>query len=351
MIFSKKKIIISGPAPPLFDYGGPIRSLSSFYKEFSKHFFIVWISINKFHDGQNLVTDKLDEIIYTKNEFLKIIVKSKKEDTIWLNSFFELKTLLLPFLLINNKIIISPRGQLADKAISTSNYFMKYIFIKIFRIIQNRVVFHSTSTDESLNIKNIFNSKVFEIPNLFKLEYDFNSCLDKKIVFFSRISKKKGLLDFLEIYSKIKINITLDIYGYIEDETYWHQCKSFINNDQRISYKGALLNGNFKKLKDKYSFFLLPTYNENFGHSIIEALSLGLIPLVTKDTTPFEKHMKYYFNLGYELNYISIKKVINEINEMNNSKLLSLKKETSIMFSKIAKQNDENIIKYKNIFK
>lgn len=347
----KKTIIISGPAPPLFDYGGPIRSLSSFYKEFSQDFFILWISTNKFHNGQNLTTDKHEEIIYTKNEFLKIIVKSKKGDTIWLNSFFELKTLLLPFLLINNKIIISPRGQLAAKAMSTSNYFMKYIFIKIFKIVQNRVVFHSTSIEESVNIKNTFNSKFFEIPNLFKIEYDFNSCYDKKIVFFSRISRKKGLLDFLEIYSKIKTNITIDIFGYIEDEPYWNQCKSFISNDERISYKGSLLNGNFKNIKDKYSFFLLPTYNENFGHSIVESLSLGLIPLVTKDTTPFEEDMKYYFNLGFELNYISIKKVLNEINEMNNSKLLSLKKETSVMFSKIVKQNDENINKYKNIFK
>ena len=145
--------------------------------------------------------------------------------------------------------------------------------------------------------------------------------------------------------------ITIDIFGYIEDEPYWNQCKSFISNDERISYKGSLLNGNFKNIKDKYSFFLLPTYNENFGHSIVESLSLGLIPLVTKDTTPFEEDMKYYFNLGFELNYISIKKVLNEINEMNNSKLLSLKKETSVMFSKIVKQNDENINKYKNIFK
>ena len=115
----------------------------------------------------------------------------------------------------------------------------------------------------------------------------------------------------------LKTNITIDIFGYIEDEPYWNQCKSFISNDERISYKGSLLNGNFKNLKDKYSFFLLPTYNENFGHSIVESLSLGLIPLVTKDTTPFEEDMKYYFNLGFELNYISIKKVVDEINKMN----------------------------------
>lgn len=345
------KIILSGPAPPLYDYGGPLRSLYSFYKEFSQDFFILWISINKFHNGQNLTSNYHEEITYTKFEFLKIIVNSKNGDTIWLNSFFELKTFLIPLFLKKNKIIVSPRGQLSNKAMMTSNFFLKKIFIKVFKILQHRVTFHSTCKDETAQIKSKFRSNVFEVPNLFKIEYDSSSCQEKKIVFYSRISKKKGILDFLKIFSKIKTNLTLDIFGYIEDKVYWSECEILINNDPRINYKGVLPSGNFKNLKNKYSFFLLPTYNENFGHTIVESLSLGFIPLITEKTTPFDQQLKYYFKLGFELNFISIEKLFKKIDNMNNSELLNLKIQTKIMFSEIVRKNKKNIIKYKNIFK
>ena len=61
-------------------------------------------------------------------------------------------------------------------------------------------------------------------------------------------------------------------------------------------------NGDLTPLSNRYTFFILPTYNENYGHVIFEALSLGMIPILSKGTTPFDQEINKIVGLNFNHN-------------------------------------------------
>ena len=111
---------------------------------------------------------------------------------------------------------------------------------------------------------------------------------------------------------------------------------------------GTIDDGDISTLKNKYSFFILPTLNENFGHVIIELLSIGCIPIVSKNTTPFDKEISSIFNLNFEISDKSdLKDVINKANNMSDERFMELKSLVRPYFDKLNKNN--KIIKNKYI--
>jgi hypothetical protein len=104
----------------------------------------------------------------------------------------------------------------------------------------------------------------------------------------------------------------------------------------------------YLKKNESYSFFILPTLNENFGHVIIELLSIGCIPVVSKNTTPFDKEISSIFNLNFEISDKSdLKDVINMANNMSDERFMELKSLVRPYFDKLNKNN--KIIKNKYI--
>jgi len=302
-----KKILLIGPYPPLYSYGGPTRSIYGIYNSLiNSGYDCTVLSPKKNFDGSdNIGAINKKNIIYTDKFFHFIFKNYHTYDIIWFNSFFELKIFFLIFLknLSDFKLIVSPRGQLSKKAISTSNMFLKYQFIKLVRIFKNTIIFHSTDSNESKDIEyGLCINKVFQISNIFSLKFYENSCYEKKYVFYSRIHKKKGLLILLKNILHNKVDINLDIYGFIEDKVYWNECYEIIRKLENVNYMGNIDNGDISILKNKYSFFILPTLNENFGHVIVELLSIGLIPMISKGTTPFDSIIgdKIKFNFSLE---------------------------------------------------
>ena len=124
-----------------------------------------------------------------------------------------------------------------------------------------------------------------------------------KLVFISRIARKKNLkfaLEILESYSGSK-KIVFDIYGTQEDEKYWNECNDVIkrmDNNVTVAYKKSLKPIEVPSILSQYHVFFLPTKNENFGHAIVEAMQNGVIPLIS-DQTPWDNLENY--NAGYSL--------------------------------------------------
>jgi glycosyltransferase involved in cell wall biosynthesis len=50
-----------------------------------------------------------------------------------------------------------------------------------------------------------------------------------------------------------------------------------------------------REILHKYDLFILPTLNENFGHSIVESLSVGT-PVLISDNTPWRSSASYAIN-------------------------------------------------------
>lgn len=301
------RVLLIGPFPPLFSYGGPTKSIFGIYNLLTNSGYdCTVLSPKKNFDGsENIDAINKKNIIYTNNFYHFILKYYHTYDIIWFNSFFELRIFFLIFLqkLSNFKLIVSPRGQLAKNAIYTSNMFLKYQFIKLIRIFKNDIIFHSTDSNESKEIQHNFGvDKIFQISNIFSLKFYENNFYEKKYVFYSRIHKKKGLHILLKDILYNKLDIYIDIYGFIEDKAYWKKCNKIIRKLKNVKYIGNIDNGDISVLKNKYSFFILPTLNENFGHVIVELLSVGLIPMISSGTTPFDSIIEDKIKLNFSLN-------------------------------------------------
>jgi glycosyltransferase involved in cell wall biosynthesis len=84
-------------------------------------------------------------------------------------------------------------------------------------------------------------------------------------------------------------DVSYDIYGPVEDEEYWSECKRIISTltpNVRVKYMGMVEHERVREVFADHDLFLFPTLGENYGHVICEALSAGC-PVLISDQTPW----------------------------------------------------------------
>lgn len=317
---------------PAYKAGGPVKSIANLVA-LLKHkadFYIITgdrdegdiipfnnVVLNKWHsnDGYNVIY--LAKEKQTINEYTSIL-KTINPHLVYINGIFSKNFSIKPLLVSNKlkvKTIIAPRGMLGAGAL-TIKPFKKEVFLKIFNFLKlyKNVAWHATDQTEKNEInKKIQNySNVFVIPNmpvkprLNILDTKIKNENKLKIVYISRISKKKNLNFILEILNEENTlhNIELDIWGPIEDEAYFDKSNRLIeniNNDNlnKVSYKGDLKWNEIESCLMNYDFFILPTLHENFGHSIFESIAVG-VPILISDNTPWRNLQSN--KIGWDLN-------------------------------------------------
>ncbi len=229
-------------------------------------------------------------------------------DRLYLNSFFSslcVKVMILHWRgrIPSVPVIIAPRGEfyagaLALKATKKRAYLQLTRGLGIYK----QVIWHATTADEQRSIRTLFPAGVVSVvtPDLPTGETPPFIPLvpvegDLKIVFLSRISRKKNLDYALRLIAQVKQPTQFDIYGPIEDAVYWRECTALI--DQMPAYITVTHRGDahpeaVRAIFAQYHLFLFPTRGENFGHVIWEALYAGC-PVLTSDQTPWhdlERH-------------------------------------------------------------
>lgn len=131
------------------------------------------------------------------------------------------------------------------------------------------------------------------IPNGIKIEKPLNSIekfsgIEKKsVLFLSRIHPKKGLNNLLKAWSELDVTGWELIIAGSGDHNYISElfclCKK-LKIESSVKFVGYL---DGQKKDDAFKcakIFVLPSYSENFGIAILEALSFGLPVITTKDT-------------------------------------------------------------------
>ncbi|MBX7206346.1 MAG: glycosyltransferase family 4 protein [Bacteroidia bacterium] len=305
---------------PAFKAGGPITSVLALSKILTNHFNVVIITgdrdlNDKAPFAHILFNQKVKEeisgaeVYYLKRGFHRIrtvirIVQSEKPDVVYINGIFSFWFSLFPLLLmkmriLSCKVIICPRGMIGDNTLQIKRY-KKQLFLSITRLIgwYHKIVWHATSETEKSRIKQHVSGEpeIVVIPNIpISFNYVNENNHSKKagelsLVYCSRILPIKNLLFLLQLLSEIKDgNITLDIYGPIEEEDYWGKCRNIIRvlpANVKVNYLGAVNAHTYPVNYSRYDFMVLPTLHENFGHSISEALSAGC-PVIISDNTPW----------------------------------------------------------------
>lgn len=198
----------------------------------------------------------------------------------------------------NVPLIIHPRGMLEPWSMNYK-FLKKKLALAAYQMVdlQSASLLVATALSEYKNLRSLgFKQPIAIIPNGFNLSDCESSSLmikakerTRTVLFLSRIHKKKGLFNLVDAWSEMRPKgWRLKIAGPDEGghlfEVLKHIKSAGLEDD--IDYLGEV--DGFQKglLYQESDIFVLPTYSENFGLVILEALSHG-VPVITTNAAPW----------------------------------------------------------------
>jgi glycosyltransferase involved in cell wall biosynthesis len=299
---------------PDFSAGGPIASLGNLTR-LLKNEMPLRILTSSYHykKGQFMEGIALDQwtvwkgfpVWYASNAWsiIQTVLGFKKggRTIFYLNGIFSVRYFLIPLMLCvwkGYRIIVSPRGMLQEGAMK-KGYAKKQLYISLIKRSQllSKVVWHATDVQESEDIRLRIGQKarVYVISNVPMKPVENAQVIQKApgqlhLVYYSLVSEKKNLDFFLQLMEHPSLyTVRLDIIGPIKDSSYWRKCQRTIGqmkHPERIRYLGELSPDKSMEALQQYHGLVLPTLGENFGHAIVEMLSVSR-PVIISDKTPW----------------------------------------------------------------
>jgi glycosyltransferase involved in cell wall biosynthesis len=237
---------------------------------------------------------------------IKAILRETRYDVLYLNSFFDAGFALRPLWAqftgcpYRRPTVLAPRGEFSEGALYLKRWKKKpYIWFARAAGLYRDIVWQASSEYELADIRRAMGpaaKRVIIAPNLpTASEVERTRHRDRgrgeklKVLFLSRISRKKNLEFALRVLSRVRTDVDFSIYGTVEDDGYWQQCQSLIarlGGHVRVTVMGPANPSDVPAIMAEHDLFLLPTLGENYGHVIAEALSAGT-PVLIANTTPW----------------------------------------------------------------
>lgn len=186
-------------------------------------------------------------------------------------------------------LVVSPRGTLSPWAFHNGSSIKKIFWPFVQKPALSSVTcFHATAFNEYEDIRrHNFRQPVAVIPNGIHLPKFFQKTKSslKTLLFLGRIHPKKGLDILLRSWSAVQHKfkdwqlriVGVDNHGYLAKI----KCLARELSLVRISFAGALYGEDKWQAYYDADLFVLPTYSENFGMAVAEALAAGTPAIVT----------------------------------------------------------------------
>lgn len=201
--------------------------------------------------------------------------------------------------IIGRPVVWSPRGaiQATDQWADAPRKMLKRIFEAIARqIAPADMVLHVTAQSEAEATERrmpglclaIIPNSVSLPPLVVTSEREWRPQGRLRLLFLSRVHKKKGLEVLLDSLTQLPPYVELDIYGTGEQD-YIAELKSKVRGlglAERVRFKGHVDGDNKTAAFRNADLFVLPSYSENFGIVVAEALAHG-VPTLTTYSTPW----------------------------------------------------------------
>lgn len=306
---------------PGYRSGGPVRSLAAMVQGLSSKFEFLIVTSDR--DAlvetpyEDVRVGEWNEVAGAKVYYasprelslrkLRELMVSTSYDILYLNSFFNPTFTLLPLLVhrFSSKrhlpVVIAPRGEFSPGALRLKGLKKRmYIGLSRFLGLYEGAVWHASSELEAAEIRAGFagaDARVVVAPNLSSdIEAIPEGKLPSKdgrplrVIFLSRVTRKKNLRFILEVLSGVRHPVELTIAGVIDDAAYWEACQQSIRAlppNICVTYVGAVPHSEVGGLLAAHDLFFLPTLGENFGHAILESLAAGT-PVLISDQTPWK---------------------------------------------------------------
>jgi glycosyltransferase involved in cell wall biosynthesis len=205
--------------------------------------------------------------------------------------------------------IMSPRGMLGHEVIRRKNQWIKQAWIQMIerKSLRNAKAIHITAEVEGQELSRLGLdlSHLSCIPNGLdtptnypELSQRLSAALPKRYaLFLSRINWKKGLDRLLRSWVSVP-DLPLVIAGNDEEQyqPLLERMASDLGIEQRVHFIGPIDDDSKWALYRNASLFVLPSYSENFGNVVAEAMAMECPVLITEAVglAPFVKQ----FNAG-----------------------------------------------------
>ena len=285
--------------------GGPSRSVPQLARGLAE--LGVDITIMTYHtndmnihalEGSNVVLKVLDNSVSIKK--LEKFIQNERFDIIQLQSIWDLKYHWIAHIARKYDIpyIITPRGMLEPWSLSQKRLKKKLAMLLYQnKDLQNSACIFTTAESEAQHIVDLgITVPVSVIPN--GIDTSGYPCrtdctmVKKQILFLSRIHVKKGLELLIDAYPRLKDSFPqwrLLIVGN-GDTLYVDSLRNKVSQlglGDVIEILPPVFGEDKVKLYQESALFCLPSYSENFGMVIAEAMSCG-VPSITTNATPWQ---------------------------------------------------------------
>lgn len=210
----------------------------------------------------------------------------------------------------NIPLVLHPRGMLEEWSLQQKK-FKKKLAMLAYQHSDLKLcsLFIATAESEYESIRRLgLKAPVAIIPNGVSLSiadqlasnsFEIKTNRTRRILFLSRIHPIKGLLNLLEAWKLANLKGWMleiagpDEAGHLQDVLSRIEA---LNISDSVRYIGEKSSNEVSHVYRNADLFVLPTFSENFGVVIAEALSHG-IPVVTTKGTPWSDLEKY--NCGW----------------------------------------------------
>ena len=304
---------------PGYKSGGPVRTIANMVETLGDEFeFRIITSDRDFLDGVQYHGISSDAWMVVRKALVYYVsperrglfawvrlIRETPHDLLYLNSLFDPLYTLLPLLarrLAGSRmkpVVVAPRGECSPGALEVRRW-KKGAFLAVARRagLYRDVLWHASTEDEAQLIRRQFGGAARLViarnlpakPGQHRISCEaLDASGPLRIIFLSRISRKKNLDYALRVLARSRVRIQFDIWGIVDDPEYWKKCEDQIRllpENVTVGYCGVAEHAEVHEILAGYDLFFLPTRGENYGHAIAEALSAGT-PVLLSDQTPW----------------------------------------------------------------
>ena len=326
-------------------YGGPVVSNGCLIELLRHHHQILLITILPKNNSEfgypihkSITTCSIFKFLFSKDKYLVY----KRDKIVLCNGLWSLSTFV--FILLSRfsrfRLFIHPRGMLQSYRLRSMKKLLVFSIYKIF--LSRTSTFLASSSDEYNDIRfHLKHSRIKVLPNYLYLQNvsisrsKYTDSSRKSLLFFSRISKKKNLDLLINAWrrSGLRKNWNLNVCGGIDSS-------SGITADlfekalsDHVFYFGHINSQDKGRFYETSHAFILPTSHENFGNSILEALSYGL-PVLTTNRTPWTCIQDHRCGLIFEPNTDDILYSLEMLSEISDEHLFDMAQSSLSLSSK-----------------